>query len=138
MYDNDIGAVVRAALCEAGCDASLIGDLDPRATVEISLKDAPTIFVGYRNEDETDVMIWAAVCDYHDSLIESCGARFLEEVMKGVSFGTSHQLIIREVSGELQISAQLREDVLRSSEEMANAIQEFFDVLVTFVDVTKR
>ncbi|MBR8313143.1 hypothetical protein KDW36_08010 [Burkholderia dolosa] len=138
MQGNDIGTIVRAALNEAGCDSNLIDDLDPRATVEIALKDTPTIYIGYKNDDESSVMIWSSLCDYHESVVRAGAYRFLEELMKGVSFAVGEQLMFREVAGELQISAEIRPDLLESPPEMAAAIQEFFDALVQFVEIAKQ
>jgi len=138
MQGNDIGSIVRDALNEAGCDSSLIDDLDPRATVEISLKDAPTMYIGYKTDDEDSVMIWSSLCDYHESVVRAGAPRFLEELMKGVSFAVNEQLIFREAAGELQISAEIRPGVLQNAAEMASAIQEFFDALVQFVDIAKQ
>ncbi|WP_223296963.1 hypothetical protein [Burkholderia dolosa] len=123
---------------EAGCDSNLIDDLDPRATVEIALKDTPTIYIGYKNDDESSVMIWSSLCDYHESVVRAGSQRFLEELMKGVSFSVSEQLVFREAAGELQVSAEIRPDVLESPVEMASAIQEFFDSLVQFVEIAKQ
>lgn len=138
MHGNDIGSIVREALNEAGCDSSLIDDLDPRATVEISLKDAPTIYIGYENDEENSVMIWSSLCDYHESVVRAGAPRFLEELMKGVSFAVSEQLVFREAGGELQISAKIRPSVLENPADMAGAIQEFFDALVQFTDIAKQ
>ncbi|KVO87682.1 hypothetical protein WL21_04680 [Burkholderia ubonensis] len=138
MYQNDIGTLVKDALCEAGCDAGLIGNLDQRATVEIAMKDAPTIYIGYKDESEQGVMIWAAVCEYSENLVRLRADRFLEILMSGISFGVNHQLLFREAEGELQISAEFLPETLQDSAKMADAIQEFFDVLVAFVDVSKQ
>ncbi|MDN7934723.1 hypothetical protein QZM52_25940 [Burkholderia metallica] len=138
MHGNDIGSIVREALNEAGCDSSLIDDLDPRATVEISLKDAPTIYIGYKNDEESSIMIWSSLCDYHESVVRAGAPRFLEELMKGVSFAVNEQLVFREADGELQISAEIRPSVLEKPADMAGAIQEFFDALVQFTDIAKQ
>lgn len=135
MIKNNLGELVKNALLHSGCEAGLIKDLDNHTTVQIQLKNMPSMFVG-TVDDRT--VIWSDLCDFHESIITYHSENLLREIMGGFICSENGQLGIRESNGQLQLCAYMADAYLRRPNAMAEAINAFFESQSRVIEIVRQ
>ncbi|TWC66613.1 hypothetical protein [Herbaspirillum sp. SJZ099] len=127
--------LVRKTLVESGCNPALIRPLDPGATVEITLKDGPPLFITCLEEQ---VMLWSDLCEFHVSLVRLRSEALQQEVMTPFPYSASKQLALRESEGNLQLYTDLDDIDLSDTKDLGQALEAFLTRQLRLLDIIRQ
>ncbi|WP_433739471.1 Invasion protein B family [Pseudomonas putida] len=126
MRPMDIADLLRQALRSSGCVDSQIGHFDSHSTIEMQMKDLPSINVG--NVDG-EVWVWAAVMAIGPQQLGRSAEQLLQILLQGCPWSRSGQLHLCEVEGQLELRLMCNEQALSDAASFAQALDHFVVVV---------
>jgi type III secretion system chaperone len=135
MYVPDISLLVQDALKLCGCDPSLIGELDSHSTIELDLRDMPSIYVTLQNDE---VWLWSRLAEYNEMALGQRAGDILFALIRGCDYARGGQLQLAETDGFLELKAMVHPDHLLDAERFSEALNGYFDDLEQFSESLLR
>lgn len=126
MITMDIADLLREALRHSGCVDSQIGHFDSHSTIEMRMKDLPSINVGIV---DGDTWVWAAVMEVAPLQLGRCATELLRILLQGCPWSRSGQLHLCEVEGQLELRLLCNERALSDAQDFAQALDHFVAVV---------
>lgn len=130
----DLVELVRGALVESGCDESLISDIDAHSTISLDFDDLPSIYI---NTIDENVWLWSRLIEYNGNILSINATALLEKIMQGCAHAITGQQQLVSNDGYLELRSMVQPDFLESSNRFAEALDEFFVLQESFLEVIR-
>ncbi|MGL5758788.1 SPI-1 type III secretion system chaperone SpaK [Plesiomonas sp.] len=135
MYIPDIRLLIQDALTLCGCDPSLIGELDSHSTIELELRDMPSIYVAFESDE---VLLWSRLAEYNEAVLNQRAGDILLALIRGCGYARSGQLQLVKANGFLELKVVVHPEHLMDGERFAVALNGYFDDLGQFSEILLR
>ncbi|WP_435954182.1 SPI-1 type III secretion system chaperone SpaK [Dryocola sp. BD626] len=136
MYKNqDITALLTAALQEAGYHEADLGPLDEQGYIELKLQDMPSINISVENGD---VCVWSHLNEYSESYVNYRGAELLLAMLEGCQGVRGGQLYLTRRGESLALTALVHPDFLSHGRSFAQVLDGFFNEFKRFLNLAER
>ena len=126
MMPMDLADLLREALRHSGCVDSQIGHFDSHSTIEMQMKDLPSINVGHV---DGEVWVWASITHMMPAYLGRSAAALLQILLQGCPWSRSGQLHLCEVEGQLELRLMCNDHALSDASQFAQAIDHFVAVV---------
>lgn len=126
MMPMDLADLLREALRHSGCVDSQIGHFDSHSTIEMQMKDLPSINVGHV---DGEVWVWASITQMMPAYLGRSAAALLQILLQGCPWSRSGQLHLCEAQGQLELRLMCNDQALGEASHFAQAIDHFVAVV---------
>ncbi|WP_380178181.1 SPI-1 type III secretion system chaperone SpaK [Kalamiella sp. sgz302252] len=130
----DLVSLVRDALRESGCDESLISDIDAHSTISLDFEDYPSIFI---SSIDDGIWLWSRLCEDNGNILQVYAAPLLEKIMQGCAFSLTGQLQLASNENYLELRGIVQPASLENGARFAEALDEFFVLQGSFLEVIR-
>ncbi len=135
MQHIDVAALVKSALEHIGCDSSLIGDLDAHSPIELTFNGSPNIYV-----DPTRDGIWllSHISQSSEEEIRVRSEALLMSATMPREWVDGHFVAVGREGDDLVVKGRVHADACESKEAFAEAVADFYELVVETAETMRQ